>query len=273
MPTVEERTETVFIGPDVAEKMLKKNTKNRPVSHARIARYAKAMREGRWHFTGDAIQQDWNEDLLNGQQRLHAIVISNTTQKFNLVTGLPPEAQRYMDQGRARSAGNQLSIEGVMNATQAASIVRVLLAWSSNSLVSAAKGIFGATDEVVEFAHANHEELQHIVVLANRVRKNIPVPAGPTGAVIYRARQLDHEAVDEFFEELATGAGLEIGSPILTFRNHMIKLRNTRARRINAEVIYLLVVTWNAWRADRMDMTRIQLPKGGVTDAKIPVML
>jgi hypothetical protein len=266
-------TQTVVIDAAWAEQILEKNGRNRPLSHPRIARYTKALVEGRWNFTGDAIQVDWNEDLLNGQHRLHAIVLSDVPMQVNLVTGLPPESQRFMDQGRARSAGNQLAVEGVSSATQIAAIVKVYLAWMGGQLTSEAKGVLGATDEIVEYAHAHREELQLAVTLADRVRKNIKVMIGATGAVAYRALLLDREAAEEFFEILANGANLEIGSPILTFRNHVIKLRTTRVGRTNAEMVYLLVIAWNAWRSGRTDMNRIQLPKHGVRDDKIPMML
>jgi hypothetical protein len=266
-------TNTVVIDPDWAERLLKNNNRNRPLSHPRIARYAKALSENRWHFTGDAIQVDWNEDLLNGQHRLEAVVLSGVSMQVNLVTGLPPVAQRYIDQGRARSAGNQLAIEGMSNHTQIAAIVKIYLAWISGQLTSEAKGVTGATDEIVEYAFANRDDLQVAVTLADRVRTHIAARPGPTGAVAYRARQLDSEAADEFFAELATGANLEIGSPILTYRNHIMKLRTGRVKRTNVEMVFYLVVTWNAWRAGRNDLYRMQLPKNGVTDDKIPEML
>lgn len=266
-------TKTVVIDPIWAELILEKNGRNRPLSHPRIARYSRALIAGRWNFTGDAIQIDWNEDLLNGQHRLHAIVLSGVSMQVNLVTGLPPESQRYMDQGRARSAGNQLAVEGMSSATQIAAIVKVYLAWAGGQLTTEVKGVLGATDEIVEYAHEHKEQLQRAVTLADRVRKNIKVMTGATGAVAYRALMLDDEAAEEFFNVLAHGANLELGSPILTFRNHVMKLRTTRTSRTNAEMVFLLVVTWNAWRSGRTNMTRIQLPKNGVKDSKIPEML
>lgn len=266
-------TKTVVIDPIWAELILEKNGRNRPLSHPRIARYSRALTAGRWNFTGDAIQIDWNEDLLNGQHRLHAIVLSGISMQVNLVTGLPPESQRFMDQGRARSAGNQLAVEGMSSATQIAAIVKIYLAWTGGQLTSEAKGVLGATDEIVEYAHEHKDELQRAVTLADRARKHIRVMTGATGAVAYKALMLDHEAAEEFFNILAHGANLEFGSPILTFRNHVMKLRTTRVHRTSAEMVFLLVITWNAWRSGRTDMNRIQLPKNGVRDDKIPAML
>lgn len=273
MTTVELKTETIFIGPDEADILLKKNKRNRPLSHSRVARYAAAMREGRWHFTGDAIQQDWNEDLLNGQHRLHAVILTGVIIKVNMVTGLDPKAQRYMDQGRARNAGTQLAVEGVQNASACSAISRLYISWRAKQLASQAKSIITPPDVIVEFVHENHDELQHVVILADRVRKNVPLPSGVVGAVAFEARKLDPEATDDFNDLLASGAGLELGSPILVFRNHIIKLKTTRAQRTPIELFFLLIVTWNAWRAGRTDAQRIQLPKGGVTDAKLPEIL
>jgi hypothetical protein len=272
-PSTDIKTETIVLGPDYAEHLLRRNTRNRPINHARVARYARAMKKGNWKFTGDAIQIAHDGTVLNGQKRLHAVVISETSIQVNLVSGLPLEAQRYMDQGQVRSAGNQLSIEGTFNAHAAAAIARLHLTWEAGEIVSYAKSIAAPLDEIVEFALKNADELQHAIILADRVRKNIPVSTASVGAVAYRAWQLDSEAADQFFDELAHGANLDLGSPILTFRNHVVKLHNLRIRRSNVEIVYLLVIAWNAWRAGRTDMYRIQLPKGGVTDVKFPEML
>lgn len=270
--TREGRTETIILGPDYAEFLLKRNNRNRPVSHLRVARYAKAMKQGRWRFTGDAIQIDTNGDLLNGQKRLHAVVLSGVTITVNLVTGLPPEAQRYMDQGQSRSAANQLAIEGVPNSAVLAAISRLLLAWEANTIATSMKGTLSTNDEIIEFGVKHRDELQRAIILADRVRKNVRVATAPVGAVAYRALSMDDEAAELFFAELAHGANLDLGSPILTFRNHVMKLTTMRTRRTSVEIIYLTILTWNAWRQGRTDMYRIQLPKGGVTDSVIPKM-
>ena len=267
------KTEMWLIGPKLAEELLKKNVSNRRIIHRRVERYARKMKSGQWPFIGDPICLSRDDVLLNGQHRLWAVVIGSVELYFNVVLGLPPETQRFMDQGRNRTAANQLSIEGVANPVAASALSRFVISWDDGQVVSRRNDSV-TTDDIAEFVEENPDRVQDAIVLAERVRSNVPVMSiGATAAVAFKTIEIDESAAVEFFEMFATGANLPDGHPVLMLRNHLAKLRRQRTNRTAAEIAYLITTTWNAWFAGRKDMQRIQLPKGGVTDKNFPELL
>lgn len=261
------------VGPERAKEYLKHNVNNRPVVHRRVQRYARKMTTGHWPFLGDPIHFSIDKVLMNGQHRLWAINMSGTTQKLSVVRGLPPEAQRYIDQGRARTAANQLSIEGIPNASTAAALARISIVWENGDLISR-KHDTPAIDDIADYVDVNSEKIQRAVELACRVRNTVKVHSvGALAAAAYQILMIDEEAAKTFFSEFATGANLSEGHPVLTLRNHIMKLQRQRMKRTAPEIVYLIAITWNSWRAGRTGVERIQLPKSGLTDKKIPKLL
>lgn len=72
---------------------------NRTLRKSRVEQYAADMKAGRWQLNGEAIKFDNTGRLLNGQHRLHAIVLADVTVKMLVVSGLDPNTQTTMDTG------------------------------------------------------------------------------------------------------------------------------------------------------------------------------
>lgn len=90
---------------------------NRPVSDNTVRKYAHAMRLGdfRGLDTADVIrlgQVDGKTAVLDGQHRLHAIVLSNQPQEVWVAEGLEPEIFKFIDQGKPRTLRDLMTIDG-----------------------------------------------------------------------------------------------------------------------------------------------------------------
>ena len=72
------------ITPEIATKMLEKNFVNRRLNKDRIATYAHDMKNGAWEKVSDglSLQFDSDENLMNGQHRLNAIIQSGVSQNM-----------------------------------------------------------------------------------------------------------------------------------------------------------------------------------------------
>src|SRR5664279_4273925 len=66
------------ITPSLAATYLEANIKNRKVKEKAVQRYAADMVAGEWMLTGEAIKFSDEGSLLDGQNRLRAIVMSRT---------------------------------------------------------------------------------------------------------------------------------------------------------------------------------------------------
>lgn len=78
--------EVVLITPEVANRMLDRNTGNRSIRASVARRYAEEMKRGSWRETGDPIRVSVNGNLIDGQHRLHAITLSGVPLRAPIIT-------------------------------------------------------------------------------------------------------------------------------------------------------------------------------------------
>lgn len=98
------RTEIVDVTPDIARSFLTKNTANYRVYRPRIAqKYADDMINGRWKTNGESICFNEKGQLVDGQHRLNAIIMSGVTVQMVVVYGIAGDVSTF-DVGLARNA-------------------------------------------------------------------------------------------------------------------------------------------------------------------------
>lgn len=103
-----------LVTPQTAKEWLTQNFRNRAVFPGTVARYAELMLKGQWRFTPDAIAFYASDGALaNGQQRLGAVVLTETSQYFLVVWNLPDESEDGLDQGRRRNAADLFLLKGL----------------------------------------------------------------------------------------------------------------------------------------------------------------
>lgn len=96
------------VTPAAAKALLARNKGNRPVRQARVQQYADAMRAGLWRVA-QAILVDWDGVLLDGQHRLHAVVLYGQPVEFVVVRGASPEAYAVIDTGDKRTVAASIA--------------------------------------------------------------------------------------------------------------------------------------------------------------------
>ena len=102
-----------LITPELAGEYLSLNLNlNRPHAPAQIERYAKAMLGGKWHESAPTtpIAFDWDGNLINGQNRLRAIIKSGVSLHFPVEMGHDPESFAYIDIGKTRDASDHFAV-------------------------------------------------------------------------------------------------------------------------------------------------------------------
>lgn len=164
----------VIITPEDAIRLLEYNTSNRPVREARIARYARAMKMGRWLPSNDAISFSTEGRLLNGQHRLQAIIRANTPVTILVASGLDEKAFDVIDRGCTRSPGDLAAAEGFVNPNMAVSGARaaigILWAWNGLS-IDFNKNKFLDADELLDWMNTYADDLQASVDIIGSLPK------------------------------------------------------------------------------------------------------
>lgn len=256
--------EVVMVDAAMAKEMLNENPDNRRVSVRTVETYARAMSNGDWDLVFDPIRFNKDDELIDGQHRLMAVIKSDTVQPFLVVRGLSTESRKVLDQPRGRTSRDNLHMMGVEGYGDKATIATLLIRWDMDAITGSHVKI--QNQEVVNFVVANNDLLIRAVNTAKAARNAIRLAKGAAGAVFFRAHRIDVFAANEFFEKLASGEGLETGSPILAARNVIIRTKATttnRGRRVTTpEEMYYLVRAWNAYRRGEY-LSKLQLPVNG----------
>lgn len=98
------------------------------------------MKRGEWKLNGQSIDFDWDGNLLNGQHRLEACKQAKVPFTTVVVYGLDPSVYTTYDNGRARTAGQLIGMQGVPNYNIVACAVRVSFLLRKDSRRFAASG-------------------------------------------------------------------------------------------------------------------------------------
>ena len=244
------------ITPQMAEKMLGKNVKNRIVRASAVSAYARDMARGEWRLTGEAIKFDSDGNLIDGQHRLLAVITANVSVDMLVITGLPPESQQYLDSGRKRTHSDQLRLSGETQSALLASAARQVWLWDTGNMSENVLPTFAEVAEVID----DEPDLRLSVATAAAARSLIPVAPTALALAIHLCSRIDREAATEFFvHQVANGESMSAAARALSQR--LTKAMITKQRLTKVEQIGYLLRAWNLWRA-KESTTRLQAPKG-----------
>lgn len=260
----------VYINPRSASRILESNTRNRPLSEASVNSLLREMLSGRWQYNGESIKLSVDGALLDGQHRLTALArvpIDDFELPFLVVSGLAAATQNTMDQGRTRTAADQMSIDGLASTDSkiVAGAIRIYLEWHNGILFADRVSNRVGNTEVVSWAHDHAVELAIMREVCNQKLRRVKCRPSLTCAVLTHFRMLDGQAALDFEEGLLTGAGLQAGNPILTLRDRLDRIKTQGLRMSDRDLIAFFIIAWNAWREGR-SMVKFQRPHGGVWD-------
>jgi hypothetical protein len=147
------RSQWMDVTPEMAARWLKNNFGNRPIRWDTVKAYARDMLNGLWVPTHQGLAFNDKDALIDGQHRLHAIVMSGVTIRMMVTFGLPSKIERKemttmdaVDRGATRSVGDQLTIQhGFSNGSITASICATLANGESEMVL--AKQVLSAQPE------------------------------------------------------------------------------------------------------------------------------
>lgn len=230
------------------------------IQQSTVDTYARDMLGDRWVFNGDPIRFSATGLLLDGQQRLWAIVQSGCTQRFVVIRGLPEPAQLTMDLGKRRTPKDQLAMAHIRVSNTLAAAIGVYLTWMNGRFFGDQVRAKITTTQKVEFAQLNPDKVERFRSLEANAGK-LPCKPSVALAVSVRLHEIDDGDADDFFSSLVTGANLETSSPILTLRNRLMRVREQRLNLPERDLVAFFVIAWNAWR-DGRSMTKLQRPQG-----------
>lgn len=198
-------TTVATITPEQAAKYLEGNTGNRPLRPSAITRYAKDMKEGRWILNGEAIMIADDGTLMNGQNRLSAVVLAGVPIQTVLVTGLNGNAMDTIDLGVGRTLSDTLYWKNVKNPRS----VSTALSWVYRYDDMVARGVrqfplavYTRADLLTHFEE--NPGLVNSVETVEKLRKRLPISVGIGGFVHYLMTRTSSRArADQFWTQVS----------------------------------------------------------------------
>jgi hypothetical protein len=243
---------------------------NRQLRRDDVAGYARDIRAGNWSRNGETLKIARDGTVADGQHRLYACMQAGKPFWSIVVTGVDPEAQDTIDTGIKRRLSDQLSIGGERNATILASVARWSLRWLHGVRVGGGGAGYTPTHtEMLEYIAAE-PRLRDAADYAMRARGQFkPVRVSVAAMAWMLLHGVDGLAAEVFLERVADGADLHSRHPVLTLRERLTNAKVSDERLTEHEQLALFCLAWNAWREGR-ELSRMQLPKGGLTPKNFP---
>ena len=240
-------SEVVVITPAEAAEILRtKNKVNRAIDRRLVARLAASMKAGEWKVNGECIVFAPDGTLLDGQNRLSAIVKSGVAITTCVMYNVPEDARATMDSGKKRTAADVLRFMGYKNSNIMAPIVRLAYIYDmlDREMNLNTRSYTINTDIITRHAEYLNPEIMTATTIAAGARRHLkPSVVGFCYLVFSRRHQ---HLADEFFHTLKTQEALYKGHPVKilldTLMNSYVH-KQLPAR----EQIALYIKAWNAY--------------------------
>jgi hypothetical protein len=238
----------VEVTPLQAAAWLERNTSNRVLRQETVDLYAADMAAGNWMMTGEAVKFGTGGEVLDGQHRLWAIVTASVAIRLMVMTGITPEAQRVMDSGVKRTAGDALKLGGHKYAGNIAAAARLGIGYDNGHFVKAEQHDVPAVthSQVANWVDLNPAITDAAAFIAGGYFGRSRA-AGTFG--LYRLMQIDANDAVLFFEDLRSLRMGGKGDPRATLHHRLATSRHQRERMSTIKELHLVFRTWNAIRA------------------------
>lgn len=256
--TVLPNIEVVEITPALAEEWLKRNKVNRRLKNDKIKQYAHDMSAGKWKMTAEAIKFSKDGRLIDGQNRLNAVIEANVPVVFLVAHGLDEDAQLVMDSGAVRSKADSLYFLGYTDTKSLAPAASTLMAYRDGFFKNCgvSRNPSYTKSDLAVFLSDN-DKLVEFVPFAKKVQRSLPLPIGALATAIHEFSSIDPDATLDFFDRIIDMRTNGTGDPVQVLIKRVTEDRMRNKRLTNAMSLFYLFRAWNAYR-DGEPLSKLQ---------------
>ena len=241
--------EQLTITPEIAREMLTHNTMNRNIDRRRVEKYARDMKSGRWNLNGSTIVIAEDGTLLDGQNRLLAVIDANIDVDFLVVRNVDKDCIDTLDTGLTRTSRHIMQIAQSEHSKTTAVLTKLL--WL-HDLVDGNLAPKTCRTEVsnarlLSFYEQNKEMIEEAATVAEHGGHHF-VKSHMALAYCIIGRRTNHlDKLDLFFNAVKTGANISEKHPVMTLRARLFDNR-MRARKLSVqETLAAYIRVWNAF--------------------------
>jgi hypothetical protein len=211
------------------------NKHNRDFSLTKAHGYAQQMKLGFWRLVHQGLAFYANGKLADGQHRLAATFLSDTTQQFTVFRNFAEDAMQAIDIGKRRTAGDAFGLNNLLPKEDnklGASVSETVMKYEHRRLH--AKSISPSIYEIEEWGRTNLAHLKAAIDLANRVVKGDPVLSKAevgSGALGMFLGGYSHELVEMYLNDIMQSIGRYQDSPAIDLHRQFLKSKERSAAK------------------------------------------
>lgn len=265
--------EEVNITPEMAGNWLQCNRHNRPARRSHVAFLANEILSGHWQVNGQAIVIAEDDEVLDGQHRLMAIIEAGRPARSLVIYGVSPEAFKTIDTGAVRTGADAL----VLHFPEASPVIVKAVASAVRWCVRIERQFHGVSakisnSEIIEYTES-HPSLFHCAEILNGYPKDgRPVSLACATALYEMFSRKDAALADSFMRKFYTGEQIGLQEPEFVLRQMLIKDAQ-RLQGYPAEIkMKMCVKAWNWRRRGRDDAPRQVIAMSPHDPARLAVL-
>lgn len=259
----------MLVTPAMAKAWLETtNVNNRPLSEMHWMKIWLDIAEDRWKYNGEPISFGTNGALLNGQHRLQACAAGDAPIDTDVIFGLDPEAMSTIDIGKVRTAANIAHLEGIQNATVACAAAHLILLHENGGIQQLGnKQVEPSKTKINERVRIDHR-ISDLAGRAAGLGRSLAPPRAMACCYYFFSAQ-NPELAEQFFDRLASGAGLTKHDPVYLLRERLRTNSAGKAKLPLLEIVALFFKAWIAYRNGKQ-VKCLRWNNGGANPEKFP---
>lgn len=264
------------ITPDIAKQYLRHNTRNRTVKVREVESLAREITRGEYILTHQGIAFDESGTLVDGQNRLLAIIMSNMPIEIMVTRNLEPAAVMAIDRGISRSVRDVMVVGDYCTTEKMKALRDQNLLSAINQMVACnyKKMRITASDTLRLFdAFEPHiMNAYRLIISNNRGKRNNSQTISAAIAAMYCGVEAD--TVSKFFnvflcDDLSGCGDLNVRAPL----NWRRQIDDAKLKKVSIDRRKLYLGTQNAiWHfANNTETTRVVAPNSPRYDVEAAI--
>lgn len=235
-----------LLNPSMAQELLDSQNGNRVLRENWALEIAGDIERQAWIYNGDSLKVDSHRHLIDGQHRCMAVTVVGKAIPTRIEFGIADEAMFTFDTNRTRTYSDMLHMQHETNSSNLAAATRLLWMYqimALKNLDTPDKYSYRATKAQLQNTLETNPKIRESVayVACHPVAMRLATPRC-AAAAHYLAARINKEIADRAVDQLDSGAGLTVDSPIYVLRERLNTYIGTRGDKLHWSSKFALVI-------------------------------
>lgn len=261
--------DAVSVSPEHCVILLATMIHNRKITKANILKFINAINNGEWRLCG-RFEVDKNGNMMNGQHRALAAIITGKNILMDLRFGLDPEAGYFIDDGKTRTPGDVVDMANICSyeGRKVAAIVKYLDLYlriaGTSPLLTRSSSVAVKGPKILEYADKYHVHTKRVMDGAKELKTAIKGGSEAVyGTSIYITNKISPSDSTEFFRRIVEAdfdnmpKHMQSINPIFRIWDTLRMNASARDKKGEMVIFALIMKAWNGFR-DGTEMKTLQ---------------